>query len=106
MKKVTIEMTEKDENDMRSEYDFSAGVRGKHYRAMQKGYTVTIHQTDGSTLVEEVMPCEGAVVLEPDVQEYFPDSDSVNEALRGLIRLIPAKHSTTTKENSKSAVRE
>jgi len=93
MKKVVVEVAEKDDDGMRVEYDFSGGVRGKHYRAMKEGYTVTIHQADGSTLVKEVMPKEGVVVLEPDVQEYFPDSDSVNEALRGLIRLIPAKTS-------------
>jgi hypothetical protein len=91
---------------MRSEYDFSSGVRAKHYRATQAGYTVTIHQTDGSTLVKEMKPQEGLVVLEPDVQEYFPDSDSVNEALRGLIRLIPTKHSTTAEEDFTSTARE
>ncbi|MEJ2210553.1 MAG: hypothetical protein P8129_16155 [Anaerolineae bacterium] len=84
-------MAQKDSDDMQAEYDFSGGVRGKHYREMQAGYTVTIHRADGSTLVKEVVPREGVVVLEPDVQEYFPDSDSVNEALRGLIRLVPAK---------------
>jgi hypothetical protein len=31
-------------------------------------------------------------MLEPDVREYFPDSEAVNEALRGLIALIPRKH--------------
>jgi hypothetical protein len=30
-------------------------------------------------------------MLEPDVQEYFPDSQSVNHALRTLIELIPSK---------------
>ncbi len=30
-------------------------------------------------------------MLEPDVREYFPDSDAVNKALRGLIRLLPGK---------------
>jgi hypothetical protein len=34
----------------------------------------------------------GVVRLEPDVIEAFPDADSVNEALRSLIR--------TSKENS------
>lgn len=29
-----------------------------------------------------------SVVLEPDVAEYFPDSESVNTALRGLILAI------------------
>jgi hypothetical protein len=28
------------------------------------------------------------VVIEPDVAEYFPDHDSVNEALRSLAAII------------------
>jgi UDP-N-acetylglucosamine 2-epimerase len=32
---------------------------------------------------------EGAVMLAPDAREYSPDSESVNQALRGLIGLIP-----------------
>lgn len=52
---------------LRKEYDFSKGVRGKHYRAYQAGTNV--------------------VFLEPDVAEVFPDSESVNEALRLLLRL-------------------
>ena len=34
---------------------------------------------------------DGGVVIAPDVREYFPDSDTVNEALRTLIGLIPRK---------------
>jgi hypothetical protein len=30
-------------------------------------------------------------MLEPDVKEYFNDSQAVNEALRSLIALIPEK---------------
>lgn len=104
MKKVVIEMTQKENDDMRAEYDFSGGVRGKHYRDMRAGYKVTVHRADGSTLVKEITPVEGAVILEPDVQEYFPDSDSVNEALRGLIRLIPAKYIAPAPHNSNKAV--
>jgi hypothetical protein len=37
---------------MLSEYDFSEGVRGKHYQAYRKGHTVKIHQPDGSILSE------------------------------------------------------
>ncbi|MEK6657817.1 MAG: hypothetical protein AABY58_10300 [Nitrospirota bacterium] len=33
---------------MRAEYDFTDGVRSKHYRAMQVGYTITIHKADGT----------------------------------------------------------
>ena len=72
---------------MREEYDFSKGVHGKHYEAMQKGHTTIIHKSDGSTVVKETRP----IFLDEDVQEYFPDSESVNEALRGLIGLVPEK---------------
>ena len=85
------------DDEMRREYDFTGGVRGKHYRAMQAGYTITIHRADGTTLVKEVKPVKGAIVLEPDVQKYFPDSDSVNATLRSLIRLVPRKRKSITK---------
>lgn len=31
------------------------------------------------------------VILEPDVYEYFPNSQAVNQALRTLISLVPEK---------------
>lgn len=73
---------------MRKEYDFSKGVRGKHFEAIQKGHTTIIHKMDGSTVIRETK----LIALAPDVQEYFPDAESVNEALRGLIALVPDKH--------------
>ena len=96
MKKTSTKPAERD--DMRAEYDFTGGVRGKHYRDMQAGYTITIHKADGSTVVKEVKPQTGTVVLEPDVQSYFPDSESVNTALRSLISLIPAERKTITRK--------
>ena len=66
------------ENDMRTEYDFTGGVRGWHYRAMQAGYTITFHKADGTTVTREVTPKKGAVILDPDIQAYFPNSESVN----------------------------
>ena len=39
---------------MRTEYDFAGGVRGKHYRAIQAGYTITIRRADGTTITKEV----------------------------------------------------
>jgi len=56
---------------MRPEYDFSHGVRGKHYKAYQAGTNV--------------------VFLEPDIAAVFPDSASVNQALRLLVRLSKTK---------------
>jgi len=73
-------------------------VRGKHYKAMQAGYTITIHKADGTTMVKDVMPKEGAVVLEPEIQAYFPDSDSVNRTLRCLIPLLPQKRRAKAKK--------
>ncbi len=91
-------MVQVKDNDMRAEYDFTGGVRGKYYRAMQAGYTITIHKADGTTVVKDVMPKKGAVVLEPDIRAYFPDSESVNRALRCLIPLLPQKHRTRPKK--------
>jgi len=54
--------------DLLEEYDFSQGVRGKYARRYAEGTNV--------------------VLLDPDVAEYFPDQDSVNESLRGLIAVI------------------
>ena len=88
----------KEENDMRAEYDFTGGVRGKHYRAMQAGYTITIHKADGTIITKDVMPKEGAVVIEPDIRVYFPNSESVNRALRCLIPILPKKRSAKAKK--------
>lgn len=74
---------------MRPEYNFRGGVRGKHAKAMQAGYTITIHHEDGTTTVQEVAPRKGTAVLEPDVLAYFPDAEAVNHALRTWITLFP-----------------
>jgi hypothetical protein len=60
-----------DSDEMRLEYDFSHGVRGKHYQSYRAGTNV--------------------VFLEPDLTEAFPDSASVNQALRLLVRLAKTK---------------
>lgn len=59
--------TATESDDMKPEYDFSGGVRGKHYRAYQQGTNV--------------------VLLEPDIADIFRDSAAVNHALRMLINL-------------------
>ena len=53
--------------EMLNEYDFSKGVRGKYAKRYAAGTNV--------------------VVLSPDVAEIFPDSESVNEALRVLLKI-------------------
>jgi hypothetical protein len=62
---------------MRAEYDFSAGVRGVHHEAYRAGTNV--------------------VFLEPDLIEAFPDSASVNQALRLLVRLSRSKAMTRSR---------
>jgi len=58
----------KNDPAMLEEYDFSGGVRGKYAKRYAESTNV--------------------VVIEPDVAEYFPDHDSVNEALRSLAAII------------------
>jgi hypothetical protein len=91
MKKEHAKSTLRSEDTMRPEYDFRAGVRGKHYQAYQQGHTVKIHNPDGTVEINEYSLEDGAVLLAPDVREYFPDSEAVNTALRSLITLIPQK---------------
>jgi hypothetical protein len=85
MKKVTRRNSNSKDTDILPEYDFSGGVRGKHYRAMQSGYTVTIHKADGAKVVKHYKPAKGTIVLAPDVRKYFPTSDIVNRTLRSFI---------------------
>ncbi len=55
-----------DSDEMRPEYDFSGGVRGKYAAAFARGTNV--------------------VVLAPDVADAFKTSKAVNDALRSLKR--------------------
>ena len=80
-------------DDIQPEYDFSGGVRGKHYPAYQPGYTVRIHKADGTVAEESYTPPPRTIVLDPDVFAYFSDSESVNRALRALIAVVPQKRS-------------
>jgi hypothetical protein len=67
MKKEPDNAAEED-FEMREEYDFSGGVRGKYAERYAQGTNV--------------------VLLDPDVAEVFPDSASVNRALRALADII------------------
>ena len=91
MKKASDKKTDEEVREMRAEYDFRGGVRGKYHAAYAEGHDVKINKEDGTTIVQHFTLEEGAVMLEPDVREYFPDSESVNKALRSLITLIPEK---------------
>jgi hypothetical protein len=56
-----------DDDEMRPEYDFSAGVRGRHHEHYRAGTNV--------------------VFLDADIAAVFTDSESVNRALRLLLEL-------------------
>ncbi len=53
--------------DMLDEYDFSNGVRGKYAKRYAQGTNV--------------------VLLDPDVAAFFPNAESVNDALRALVKI-------------------
>ncbi len=74
----------KTEHDMRREYDFSKGVRGKHWRAYRQGHSVRITKADGQVVEHHFTLEDGAVMLDPDLKARYPDSESVNRALRSL----------------------
>ena len=88
------------DDDMRPEYDFSGGVRGKHYKFLrEEGYVIRVYNDDG-TVTERHVAGERTVVLEPDVYEYFPSSQAVNQALRTLISLVPKERLATATPQS------
>ncbi len=72
MKKITSKRKQPDE--LRPEYDLSklkGGVRGKYLSRYRAGTNL--------------------VLLSPDVAAYFPDDQSVNTALRTLIRVAKGR---------------
>lgn len=77
--------SEHSSDDMREEYDFSRGVRGKHYQAYRAGHVVRVQKSDGSVDERHFTLQDGAVMLDPDLKLQFPDSESVNRALRSLL---------------------
>jgi hypothetical protein len=69
MKKDTTKkvLKKRRSGDMRAEHDFSNGIRGKY-----------AGRYDGGTNV---------VLLDPELVAAFPDSKSVNDALRALVAI-------------------
>ncbi len=59
-------------NELRPEYDFSKGVRGKY--------------------AERYAESANIIVLEPDVAEAFKTSDEVNAALRKVMQDRAGEH--------------
>lgn len=79
-------------DDMQPEYDFSGSSRGKYARQLkEEGYTIRVFEPDGSYTETRVLGNK-MIVLDDDVWAYFSTSESVNNALRTLINLVPEKH--------------
>ncbi len=66
-----------EQDTMRPEYDFSGAMRG----------VTAVRYAEGTNVV----------VITPDVLDVFPDSDSVNEALRALAPVIRHRREAGTK---------
>lgn len=51
-------MNSDNKDEMLVEYNFRGkkGVRGKYYKALQKGYKTIIHKSDGTSVVKETYP--------------------------------------------------
>lgn len=78
------ELAKRRSDDLRPEYDLArlkGGVRGKYYK----------QATAGTNLV----------LLDPDVERSFPDSSSVNRALR-LLQDIATKTSRRTRRSARA----
>lgn len=71
--------------EMKDDYDFSGGVRGKHYGEFREGHTVYITDENGVVHEHRYSLEDGAIMLDPDLRSQFPDSDAVNAALRSLL---------------------
>ncbi len=94
MKKALVKNPIVESDDMRAEYDFASmkgAVRGKYSKASREGHTVRVIREDGSVDVRHYKGEDEAFVIDRDVREYFPTAEDVNNTLRGLIALLPAK---------------
>ena len=71
-----------DQDEMRPEYDLRGGVRGKYYQQFMEGTNL--------------------VLLDADVAAVFRDSESVNQALRVLIKAAGQLDLATPEKTSRT----
>lgn len=74
------------EPEMRKEYDFSDLRPNKYARQYAEGSNI--------------------VIIEPDLVEFFPDSASVNAALRALVSTFPKSKTRRKAKKSSQAEQE
>lgn len=80
MKKKASRRRQTDRDTMRADYDFAGAVRGATVARYRQGTNV--------------------VVIDPDVLDVFPDSASVNDALRALAAVVRQRRKPRTKRRS------
>ena len=80
--------------DMRAEYDFATmkgGVRGKYagrfgLEDMRPEYNLDYSKARPNPYAARLKGLVVAVLLAPDVAPFFPTSESVNAALRAVVK--------------------
>ena len=72
--------SDRDRDTMRAEYDFSRAVRGATAKRYAEGANIA--------------------VIDPDVLDVFPNSATVNQALRAFAPVLRRKRSATAKRKS------
>jgi hypothetical protein len=70
----------RDRATMRSEYDFSKGVRNKYAARLKPGSQI--------------------IVLDPDVAAAFGDAKTVNKALRALLEVMPTRPTRSSRRRT------
>ena len=86
-KPIQGQVQDEEHDEMLPEYDLSAAFRSKYPEAMRHGYTTTVHHPDGTATQTFHLPLpEGAIMLDPDLWAYFPDSATVNQVLHLLVK--------------------
>jgi hypothetical protein len=68
--------------EMLPHYDFTGAVKGKHYKKFREGINIRVLESGESLKL---------ITLDDDVKSVFPDSKSVNDALRHIIAAIPKR---------------
>ena len=80
MKKASRRKPDSEQDTIRAEYDFSKGVRG----------VTAARYAQGSNIA----------VIDPQVLDVFPDSATVNRALRALAPVLRQQRRPATKRRS------
>jgi hypothetical protein len=74
---------------MKPHYDFSKAEKPNYAERFRNGAIITVKSLDGSQ--HKRIEAKSLVILDADVSKVFPDTKSVNTALRHLIQAVPKR---------------